>query len=265
MDEVPKSIEIEVNAPPQEAVFIGTPQIAGVTATSQLSGEIPLSDNVVYSMGPDGQLIAVEKLPFSWKQFGIGAGVPSLLLLLPIILLIATSTYEDPWEYHEKTVFKVSGTNYSMELDYPTSEYVEGCWVNDYSDYDAPYNYDCRFSEEGIMIVEYNWEISEERIVGNWSNETGLVEFDTGRDHGESITFVYETYDEELDENDDAADVFGTITGVMCFVAPITALVLLIVGFSTDRKGLGFGGVTGLVLYPLIAFFGFIALIEGAW
>ena len=95
MDEVPKSIEIEINAPPQEAqeaVFTGTPQIAGETATPQVGGEIPLSDNVVYSMGPDGQLIAIEKPPFSWKQFGIGAGIPSLLLLLPILLLIATTS-----------------------------------------------------------------------------------------------------------------------------------------------------------------------------
>ena len=45
----------------------------------------------------------------------------------------------------------------------------------------------------------------------------------------------------------------------------ILLLVLLIVGFSTDRKGLGFGGVLGLVLYPIIAFFGFIALLEWGW
>ena len=272
MDEAPKPIEIEINAPhqeAQEAVFMGTPQITGDISTSQLSGDIPLSDNVVYSMGPDGQLIAIEKPPFSWKQFGIGAGIPSLLLLLPILLLIATtSPYDDPWQYHTHDLTKASGTTYSLEIQHPTSLLIEGCHVNTLQEDDWLYNYNCHLDnphDENITIVEYNRNTGAETIVGNWSKETGLVEFDTGIDHGEYIEFTYETYDSDLERDSDTADTFGAITGIMCFVAPITALVLLIVGFSTDRKGLGFGGVTGLVLYPVIAFFGFIALLEWGW
>ena len=53
-----------------------------------IEGAIPLNSNVTYKMGPDGQMIAIEKAPFSWKQLGIGAGIPSALLLLPLILLL---------------------------------------------------------------------------------------------------------------------------------------------------------------------------------
>ena len=53
-------------------------------------------------MGPDGQMIAIEKPPFSWKQFGF-ALIPSVLLLLPLLLLILTlyqvgEIYEEIYE-----------------------------------------------------------------------------------------------------------------------------------------------------------------------
>lgn len=266
MDEAPKSIEIEINAPAQDAVFTGTPQIAGDTATPQLGGDIPLSDNVVYSMGPDGQLVAIEKPPFSWKQFGIGAGVPSLLLLLPVILLLVImSSYEDPYVNHSKTISKESGTYYSLEIEYPESLDIYWCDVYDIAENDQYYSFSCEVNSDNITFLERNLVTDEERSVGSWSAENGLIEFDTGRDHGESFRFFYDTYDHELDDDQVAGEVFSAITGIMCFVAPITALVLLIVGFSTDRKSLGFGGVAGLVLYPVIAFFGFIALLEWGW
>ena len=88
MENEPSPVEIEVNPPSQENLFSGQPQAMSGLSGSPINAEIPLqqSPGAVFTIGPDGQMILVENPPFSWKQFGFGAGIPLLLLLAPLFL-----------------------------------------------------------------------------------------------------------------------------------------------------------------------------------
>ena len=247
MQPPPQSIEINVanEAPMQQTMFTGTPQLTG-----------QLQPGVGIPLG-----MVMEKPPFSWKQFFIGAGVPSLLLLVPLLLVIS---FQPSYDYNgvteEVTLSQEQGTNYSGSLLAPQGMIIDYCWVT--IPYESDGYYYCESTSNSITIWIENWEEDEYQRdkVGNYSSKTGIMEFDDGNDHGESVYFSIsftEPYEENSSENLHSLAI--DITGVMCFIAPLTALVLLIVGFSTAKKALGIGGIVSLVLFPFLAFFALIA------
>jgi len=273
MENEPSPIEIEINPPSQENLFSGQPQaMAGLTGSPN-NAAIPLqqSPGTIFTLGPDGQMIVVEKPPFSWKQFGFGAGIPLLLLLVPLFgLIVSEENNGDDWNWDTKELTLDSGTEYSLDLDYPKGVYVTHCNMitshseQYYGDYDT--YYPCNFDGGDIEIISY--EEGERTIVGNWSNSTGTIVFDDGK-NWTWVTFEYETWDcgEPTGEacyyeGDEAQEAFAMITSIMCFVVPILSIILLAVGFSTGRQGLGMGGVTSLIAYPFVAFFGCLAIFE---
>jgi len=246
MQPPPQSIEINVakEAPMQQTMLTGTPQLTG-----------QLQPGVGIPLG-----MVMEKPPFSWKQFFIGAGVPSLLLLVPLLLVIS---FEPSYDYNgvteEVTLSQEQGTNYSGSLLAPQGMIIDYCWVTIPTNSGQYYN--CEGTSNSITIWIENWEGDEYQRdkVGNYSSKTGIIEFDDGNDHGESVNFSIsftEPYEEPSSENLHSLAV--DITGVMCFIAPLTALVLLIVGFSTAKKALGIGGIVSLVLSPFLAIFALI-------
>lgn len=269
MENEPSPVEIEINPPPQENLFSGQPQaMSGLTGNPN-NAAIPLqqSPGTIFTLGPDGQMIVVEKPPFSWKQFGFGAGIPLLLLLAPLIgLIVSDANNDNDWNWDTKELTLDSGTEYSLELDYPKGVYVTGCTMitSDTNRYYDVY-YSCNFDGGDIEIISY--EEGERTIVGNWSNSTGTIVFDDGN-NWTSVTFEYETWDcgeptgETCYHDDDVQEVFASITGIMCFIVPILSIILLAVGFSTGRQGLGMGGITSLIAYPFVAFFGCLAAFE---
>jgi hypothetical protein len=246
MQPPPQSIEINIakEAPMQQTMFTGTPQLTG-----------QLQPGVGIPLG-----MVMEKPPFSWKQFFIGAGIPTLLILAPLLLAISS---EPSYDYNGVTevitLSQEQGTNYSGSLLAPEGMIIDYCWVTIPTNSDQYYSCEERGDSITIWIDYWGGDEYQRDKVGNYSSKTGIMEFDDGNDHGESvyvsISFI-EPYEETPSE--DLHYLASDITGAMCFIAPITALVLLIVGFSTAKKALGIGGIVGLVLYPFLAIFALI-------
>ena len=44
-----------------------------------------------FVMGPNGQMIAIEKPPFVWKQFLIGGGIPFAIFFIPMVIMMIAS------------------------------------------------------------------------------------------------------------------------------------------------------------------------------
>lgn len=260
----PPSIDIIV----QPQTFTGTPQLSGApqAVATGIEGAIPLNSNVTYKIGPDGQMIAIEKPPFSWKQLGIGAGIPSGLLLLPLILLLSTGGYDDDWQTHEVELDPSEGTEYTGSFEADEGRYVD--WVNFRWDsaighctqnetHETCYGTD--HFNDGFSLKKETCEMEtwncEDEQVGYWYNSNGSITFDDGNSYNEPIIIMFETTDESREDRD-AEEIFGIALGVMCWVTPILSLIFIIVGFSTGRTGLGVGGITALVLYPAIGIMG---------
>ena len=265
----PPSIDIVV----QPQTFTGAPQLTGAPQIvaggidGGIGGNIPLNSNVTYKMGPDGQMIAIEKPPFSWKQLGIGAGIPSALLLLPLLLLLSTGGgYDDDWQTDNVVLAPSEGTEYTGSFEADEGRYVD--WVNFRwgsavghctQNETREICYGTNQFNDGFSLNEETCEIQiwncENEQVGYWYNSNGTITFDDGNSYDEPIILQFETTDESREDRD-AEEIFGVILAVMCWVTPILSLIFIIVGFSTGRTGLGVGGITALVLYPAIGFMG---------
>jgi len=268
----PPSIDIVV----QPQTFTGTPQLSGAPQAvaggigGGIEGNIPLNSNVTYKMGPDGQMIAIEKPPFSWKQLGIGAGIPSGLLLLPLILLLSTEgVYDDNGQNHDVELVSSEGTEYTGSFEADEGRYVD--WVNFRWDsavghctqnethetcyHTNQFNDGFSLEKETCTLSDGNhWCIDEQ--VGYWYNSNGTITFDDGNSYDEPIILQFDTTDDDWDDGDEAAEIYGSLLGIMCFATPILSLIFLIVGFATGRTGLGVGGIISLVLWPVIAIIG---------
>ena len=281
-DMPPPSIEINN----QGTTFTGMPQLLGETQLSPQSpaGEIPLDTNITYKMGPDGQLVAVHNQPFSWKQFFIASGVPMLLLLVPLILAGATNPgYYDGYDNERIELLQLENTtayigNFNLEEDraiywvnvYATPEQEDpecsgwpdnGCW---YNSQETSYGYridheKCQYPPEG---GESDCTIT--KGVGKWYSSNGTVYFDKGENF-EELYLNFETEDLEYQEARDTADIFSGILMAACWIVPIVGLIFTIVGFASGRTGMGVGGVTGLALYPFVAFFGCLTLLDSGF
>ena len=268
----PSSIDIVV----QPQTFTGTPQLSGAPQAvaggigGGIEGNIPLNSNVTYRMGPDGQMIAIEKPPFSWKQLGIGAGIPTGLLLLPLILLLSTEgMYDDNWQNHDVELVSSEGTEYTGSFEAEEDRYVD--WVNfkwGSAVGECSYNethetcYQTNQFNDGFSLEKHTCEISEgswnciEEEVGYWYNSNGTIIFDDGNSYDEPIILQFETTDNDYDQNRDAEEIYGMALFAMCWITPLLSLIFLIVGFATGRTGLGVGGIISAVLYPIIAIVG---------
>jgi hypothetical protein len=117
--------------------------------------------------------------------------------------------------------------------------------------------------------VEIEVQINEE--VGQWTQEDGIFRFDSGEDHGASLILEVETIDKQIeDDRNDAqatADVLGGISMLMCLGAPLISIVMIVYGFAASGgKAMGIGASVALGSYPLIGFFGCLAIISaGGW
>ena len=244
MEPAPQPIEIIATkeAPMPQTMFTGTPQ---------MTGQIPHGVGIPLGM-------VMEKPPFSWKQFFIGAGVPTLLLLIPLLLAVSTEPSYNNYGSTEITLSKDQGTNYSGSGLAPAGTGMDSCWIS--ISVNPGQYYHCRIDAMSATIWLEEWEDEEYsmELVGNYSSKTGITEFDDGSDHGEQISFRVVVYDPK--ESNGLNQLASQLTALMCWFAPLLALILLAVGFSTGRKGLGVGGIIGLVIYPFLGIFSLIAL-----
>ena len=264
--------KIEINAPPKSIEIQSAPVVEEPAATpvmqnqgAMLTGGIgqpqgnlmtTMPQNVKFVMGPNGQMIAIEKPPFVWKHFFIGGGVPFAIFFVPLlILMIGTGLGYDDIGDGEKmvTLYKdENSTLYRGEFTLEEENYLSGCGIalQNGSYVDA---YCDRYEDYKAHIYlddSFNNSTNEYEKVGHWNNENGTVYFDTGIDYGEELLFDVDYYDESYN----FFMVIGDLVGFTCFLGLILSIVFLIVGFSQGKPGMGWGGVTALASLPVVSF-----------
>ena len=271
-----EGIKIEINAPPKsiEISPIGEAQPAiesqqAVNQAHALTGGIQQvvqqgilntdPGNVKFVMGPNGQLIAMHQPPFRWKDFLIGGGIPFTMIVVPLIFLMIGSSL-GYGEYMSKDVTLTKDENstiYRGEFILEEDHYMSGCDVR--AGQPATYLeiYCDRYDDSAANVTHsyYNESTSNpywvEEVVGAWNNDNGTFYFDTGEDYGDEVQLRVEYYSE--------AGSYGffmmieELMGVVCCLAPILSIVFLITGFSQGKPGMGWGGVSSLIAFPVLA------------
>jgi hypothetical protein len=256
-------VSIEINAPPsievrtedtedvQPVMITGSPQQSSQPVMLDLS-----SQNVKFVMGPNGQIIAIEKPAFTRNDFLIGGGIPFAIFFIPILMMMITGNFTD-YNYEEVTLTKEEGTtNYTgeFEIDLDNLE-VYSCYIGDnYGNSNTEY-LSCRdYQDAGRadfwMEVSNNGTI-EEIKVGYWDGETGIVTLDSGTDYGSTITVHFDYRDIEEDDSF-IFEFFEEIAWMTCCLGLLASLVMLIVGFASGKPGMGWGGLASLVGSPIV-------------
>ena len=280
MAEDSDEVKIEINAPPK-AIEIQADelvnqsnenqQVASENATGQtamLTGGITQMtdanilqaspENVKFVMGPNGQLIAMQKPPFVWKDFAIGGGIPFALFFIPVfILMVGSLMGVDGGEYNQIELTKQeNGTAYQGEFDsFGEEEYLDWCSI-----YGSPENSDyveLRCSQIGDKKAEiYDQDESFDQIIGYFNGDNGTIYFDNGTDLGDKVYLEYEYHSEGA-----GYAFFMTISelaGFTCCLGFLLSVIMLIIGFSQGKPGMGWGGVSALASLPFVSFFALV-------
>ena len=271
-----EGVKIEINAPPksieisplgeaqpvaesQPVVNQGPMLTGGIEQAVQQSILNTDPGNVKFVMGPNGQLIAMHKPPFEWKHFLIGGGIPFTMIVVPlIIMMIGSGLGYGEYMYEDVTLQKEeNSTIYRGEFTLEEDHYMSNCdfrvgqpatYLEIYCDrYDddvanVTHSY---YNESGPTS---NWE---EEVVGAWSNDNGTFYFDMGEDYGDEVQLRVEYYSEAGSYS--FFMMIEELMGVVCCLAPILSIVFLIVGFSQGMPGMGWGGVSSLIAFPVLA------------
>ena len=276
-DEVQKP-KIEISAPPksieiQSAPVAGEPAVTPVVQNqgAMLTGGIgqtqgnlmaTMPQNVKFVMGPNGQMIAIEKPPFVWKHFFIGGGIPFAIFFVPLLILTIGDVLDyDDYEYedHQVTMTKdENSTIYRGQLTVEEDYYLlESC--NFYSSQESMSDIYCdRYDDYKANINMSNMNLRDE-VVGHWDNDNGTVYFDTGTDYGEEFEVQME-FRTDSDSNDFFM-VIGDLVGFTCFLGLLLSIIFLIVGFSQGKPGMGWGGVAALASFPVVSILSVILVI----
>ena len=106
--------------------------------------------------------------------------------------------------------------------------------------------------------------------VGHWTEDEGVLHFDSGVDHGDTIRIEVETRDissrEEADSKQATVEVLLGIAWIMCMGAPLISIAMVIYGFAASGgKALGVGGAVALASFPIIGFFGCVAVLSAGY
>ena len=256
-------VSIEINAPPSievSTVDTGDVQPVMITGSPQQSSQPVMLDlssqNVKFVMGPNGQIIAIEKPAFTRNDFLIGGGIPFAIFFIPILMMMITGNFTD-YNYEEVTLTKEEGTtNYTgeFEIDLDNLE-VYSCYIGDnYGNSNTEY-LSCRdYQDAGRadfwMEVSNNGTI-EEIKVGYWDGETGIVTLDSGTDYGSTITVHFDYRDIEEDDSF-IFEFFEEIAWMTCCLGLFASLLMLIVGFASGKPGMGWGGLASLIGSPIV-------------
>ena len=278
MAEDSDEVKIEINAPPK-AIEIQADelvnqsnenqQVASENATGQtemLTGGITQMtdanilqaspENVKFVMGPNGQLIAMQKPPFVWKDFAIGGGIPFALFFIPVLILMIGSGlgYDEP-SYEEIDLTKEeNGTAYQGEFELGDEDYLRWCDIFVNSQDTSIMDLWCEVTEDRDATI-YTPD-NEDQAIGYYNAENGTLYFDSGIDYGTQLYFSYEYYQE------DGAYMFfesvSELVGFTCCLGLLLSIVFLIIGFSQGKPAMGWGGVSALLSFPVVAIMGLV-------
>ena len=275
MAEDSDEVKIEINAPPK-AIEIQTDelvnqsnenqQVASEKATGQtatLTGGITQMtdanilqaspENVKFVMGPNGQIVAMHKPSFEWKDFLIGGGIPFALIFIPVLILIIGSGLgynESVYEEIELTK-EENGTAYQAEFTLGEEEYLGYC--NIFVNSQEPDYLDlwCEPTDDRDAKI---YDRTTDEVVGYYNGENGTIYFDSGIDYG---TQLYLEYDYSKEDGSYAFfSAVSELVGFTCCLGFLLSIIFLIVGFSQGKPGMGWGGVSALISFPIVSIVG---------
>tara|TARA_Y100000768_G_scaffold352400_1_gene303992 strand:- start:145 stop:990 length:846 start_codon:yes stop_codon:yes gene_type:complete len=276
MAEDSDEVKIEIKAPPK-AIEIQTDelvnqsnenqQVASEKATGQtatLTGGITQMtdanilqaspENVKFVMGPNGQIVAMHKPPFEWKDFLIGGGIPFALIFIPILILIIGSGlgYHE-YNYEEIELTKEeNGTAYQGEFALGDEDYLQWCNIFVNSQDNSFINLRCEVTGDRDATI-YTPD-NDDQTIGYYNVENGTLYLDSGIDYETQLYFSYE-YSQE-----DGVYLFfesvSELAGFTCCLGLLLSIVFLIVGFSQGKPGMGWGGVSALISFPIVSIVG---------
>jgi hypothetical protein len=174
-----------------------------------------------------------------------------------------TPSERDSWtfcEYHRTPSSHLHIIKETWDGDYRESEVGQWNETSGMIEYDDGEDHG---SQIQMFIV-----IHEE--VGHWTEDEGVLYFDSGVDHGDTIRIEVETISigsrEEAENTQATMDVLLGISWIMCLAAPLLSIVMIVYGFAVSgAKAMGIGASVALASYPIIGFFGCIAIMSGAW
>ena len=256
MTEPDDAVHVEVNAPPSIEINPGSMPVnqpimlsGGVQQLSQQGMVDSNPQNVKFVMGPDGQIIAIEKPLFTWKHFAIGGGIPFALYFIPLLLLIITNPGHD---YNIQTVtlnLEEGTTTYSGDFEIPSGYEFEYCWFDNMNDDGG--QFECQPTSGDSAIIEYrSYDNSITEEIGWWNNSNGVIMIDNGTDFGESITMQFEY--REAGSTSEIYYVVEEIMAMTCCLGLLLSIIMLTVGFSSGKPGMGYGGIVALVTAPVV-------------
>ena len=256
----PKSIEIQSAPAAEESPATPVMQNQGAMLTGgigQTQGNLmaTLPQNVKFVMGPNGQMIAIEKPPFVWKHFFIGGGIPFVIFFVPLLILTIGDVLDyDVYEYEDNVVTMTKDENstiYRGQLTVEEDYYLlESC--NFYSSQESLSDVYCDRYDDYKAHIRSLSSNTGNAVVGHWNNDNGTVYFDTGIDYGEELEVQME-FRTDADSNDFFM-IVGDISGATCCLGLLLSIIFLIVGFSQGKPGMGWGGVAALASFPVVSF-----------
>ena len=259
---IPASIEIDVNSPIQEgspslsvdgnaSIQDASPAMTGGINPHYQPNMLHLQPhNVNFVMGPNGQMIAIEKPPFIWKQFFIGGGIPFLIYFVPLVILMIGNGlgFDEDYGYDQVQIMKEENTTMyrgEFTIDVEEGENLDWCSFRTTDRQDVDLRCEA-LSYSAEIFAPVAGETNSYTVVGNWSNSNGTIYFDSGIDYGDELQL-------EIEYGTEAAELMsavGDISGLACCFGFLLSLVILIVGFSQGKPAMGWGGVAALAGLP---------------
>ena len=270
MAEGDDEVEIGVKAPPK-SIEISAPEQATFTSpiqsepgnsqtltggVSQLGSQDAMQnnpENFKFIMGPNGQLIAVAKPPFVWKDFFIGGGIPFALFFIPVLLLmIGEGLGYGTGNMEEIKLSKIDNSSaYMGEFSLGDEEYLQWCSIyedNENTTYDYLDIYCNPIGDQDAEIIDNS---RDGEVIGYYEGDNGTLYFDSGVDYDSELYLRY-----EYTKEDGPYMFFETVSelvGFTCCFGLLLSIILLIIGFSQGKPGMGWGGVSALLSFPVVS------------
>ena len=247
MDKKPESITFAMN-PPSDNETTPT-EVVNQTPS-------PTTNEQAYVISPTGEVVAFQKPPFDWKQFNIGAGIPILIMLIPIILMAVFG--EDQYGYNEEnaTLSKTGdGTAYIGQIDIGLDDQLLGCWIYEEGNGQSGIARCEGGDDDYVVELQSRNEGYSDEITGYFNLQNGTVYFDDGSSYSETLLLYYDYETEEELADYERTVFFEELFFLACWISPLSAVVVSSVGYAKGNRSMGTGGITGLFLYPLLSLF----------
>ena len=271
MEDIPADKASESPAAAAQVMQAPAPVLTGNVQTFSSDAATPFgqtsSGGMTYVTGPDGQMYAYEKPPFSMKQFAIGLLLPLLLIGIMGLgnVIFGDSNYPDePGTRYSLELQAVNNTTaFILNIDLSDNEIIINCYINTKGVENTDYtHYWCdegsQDSQDFIIYMDTETDNTySSKKVGTYTHSEKQFDFDDGEEHEEvTISYriadakEYQVYEDERDAANSATDIFA----IFCFLAPIVGIGGSIYGFASGKKDMGIGFLVGTAILPFASF-----------